>query len=97
MKPQNYLFAINLSPNEEGSYLSMVEAEFFKKKGYMKDTHLAREVETFWPAGVTLDEIMESTFLIDDGMTLEEVKAEFENAGFVYSEELQKLVDSCNG
>lgn len=91
-----YLFCLNENPNEEGSiYLSIVEDKFFKKNGYMKDTHLASEVESLWPDDIEFDEIMESTFMIEDDLTIEEVKKKFEDAGFVYSEELQKLVDSC--
>lgn len=61
------------------------------------DQHISDQIEAFWPEGITIDEVEEGTFLIDEELTEQEVKDELINAGFVHSEEWQKELDERLG
>ena len=52
------------------------------------DGHLSDQVRPFWPAGIVMDEVEESTFLVEE-LSEQEVQNELKNAGFVYSEDWQ--------
>lgn len=61
------------------------------------DQEIGAEIRPFWPAGIIMNEVTESTFVVSEGLSEQEVRDELTNAGFVYSEEWQKDLDEQLG
>lgn len=91
-KAQDYLFALQ-GDEEQGVFIGIVEKAHFVAEGFMDDTHLGEILTPIWPAGVEMDEVQESFFMVGEEMTLDVVKAKFIAAGFEYSQPLQDLMD----
>lgn len=87
----DYLFALMGDPNM-GVMVGITDKASFA--GYLESEHRSDEIEPFWPASLgEIDELQEAIFLVNEDLTLDQVKAELVAAGFEFSQELQDNMD----
>lgn len=87
----DYIFALGFDP-DMGVIVGITDKASFD--GFLESEHRADEIEPFWPASLgEIDELQEAMFLINEDLTLDQVKAELVAAGFEFSQELQDNMD----
>lgn len=88
LKASDFLFCLSEDP-EEGVFILIDTVGSVQGSG-----HLDELIKPFWPAGIVMDEVTESTFLVSEDLTIQEVKDELINAGFTFSQKWQDEVEA---
>jgi hypothetical protein len=95
LKADDFYYCISMIEGDGApcwAMASLVHRPFFDSEGYMDSIHLGHLMERLFPKDIECNEEAESAFSIEEELPLDELKAKFTAAGFVFSEALDRLV-----
>lgn len=96
---QDFYFCVVMNTGSDfpaQAFVSIVYRPFFDAEGYMDSIHLESVMEKLFPRGIECYEEMESVFAVEEELPLDSIMEKFTKAGFVSSQDFDRLIrQSC--